>query len=98
VPQLVKLMRLWDRCDRNPKVEEKLQKELIEGLKKGQFWWKGKQEISISLPGIHYWLGKLGEALKLPCKTHIGKLEAFPRGGKKVRVWIADELRNGVLS
>ncbi len=115
------MVNKWDRCGRNPKVEEKIQKELMEGLKEGKWkrakeiqnWLKSKQEVSISLSGIYYWLGKLGGVLKVPRKTHIRKnavlaqefkeklaekLQVFPLEGKKVRVWVADEHRYGLIS
>jgi len=110
-----------DRCGRKPQVEAALQKELIRGLEEGRWkrakeiqgWLKSEKEVSISLKGVYYWLGKLGGVLKVPRKTHIRKnavqgqefkdqlaekLQGFALEGKKVRVWIADEHRYGLIS
>ncbi len=60
-----------DRCGRKPQVEGTLQKELIEGLREGRWkrakeiqqWLKSTKEVSMSLKGVYYWLGKLGGVL-----------------------------------
>lgn len=78
-----------------------------------QEWLKSDQRVSMSVKGVYYWLGKLGGVLKVPRKTHIRKnavqvqefkdqlsekLHGFRLEGKKVRVWVADEHRYGLIS
>ncbi len=110
-----------DRCGRKSQIQTKVQQKLVEGLEEGkwkrakeiQSWLKNNQDVSLSLKGVYYWLGKLGGVLKVPRKTHIRKnavqvqefkeqlaekLQAFPIEGKKVRVWVADEHRYGLIS
>ena len=69
--------------------------------------------IRLKLPGVYYWLGKLGGVLKVPRKTHAQKDAAKPpsfskrfaprlknlnvAGGKPVRIWVADEHRYGLI-
>jgi transposase len=95
--------------------------ELLSGLQAGR--WKRAKEIQqwlgqhhqtrLSVPGVYYWLGKLGGVLKVPRKTHAQKdaaaSAAFQHtlcarlrslnvdGGRRVRVWVADEHRYGLI-
>jgi transposase len=104
-----------------PKVQGRALKELQAGLQLGR--WKRAKEIQhgleerhaigLKLPGVYYWLGKLGGVLKVPRKTHAQKdVTAVARfqhtlceqlaslnvaGGKPVRLWVADEHRYGLI-
>jgi transposase len=95
--------------------------ELQAGLRQGrwkrakeiQHWLRERHAVKFKLPGIYYWLGKLGGVLKVPRKTHAQKdaaqAAAFQRtlceqlrnlnvaGGKRVRLWVADEHRYGLI-
>lgn len=95
--------------------------ELQAGLQQGrwkrakeiQHWLRERHAVKCNLPGIYYWLGKLGGVLKVPRKTHAQKdaaqAAAFQRtlcerltnlnvaGGKRVRLWVADEHRYGLI-
>ena len=78
-----------------------------------QQWLRQRHETNLSVKGVYYWLGKLGGVLKVPRKTHAQKdaaqSEEFQRtlcaqlknlnvaGGKRVRVWVADEHRYGLI-
>jgi transposase len=78
-----------------------------------QQWLRQQHQTQLSLKGVYYWLGKLGGVLKVPRKTHAQKDAAasaeFQRtlcaqlkslnvaGGKRVRVWVADEHRYGLI-
>jgi hypothetical protein len=78
-----------------------------------QAWLAQQHQTQLSLNGVYYWLGKLGGVLKVPRKTHTHKDAAasaeFQRtlcarlrslsvaGGKRVRVWVADEHRYGLI-
>jgi transposase len=78
-----------------------------------QQWLRQQHEQKLSLDGVYYWLGKLGGVLKVPRKTHAQKDAAqaaeFQRtlcaklktlnvaGGKRVRIWVADEHRYGLI-
>jgi len=78
-----------------------------------QRWLRQQHQTPLSLKGVYYWLGKLGGVLKVPRKTHAQKDAAaglaFQRtlcarlkslnvaGGKRVRVWVADEHRYGLI-
>ena len=78
-----------------------------------QPWLAQQHQTKLSLKGVYYWLGKLGGVLKVPRKTHTHKDAAasaeFQRtlcarlrnlsvaGGKRVRVWVADEHRYGLI-
>ncbi|MEY4387719.1 MAG: hypothetical protein RLY20_3002 [Verrucomicrobiota bacterium] len=78
-----------------------------------QHWLRERHAVRLQLTGIYYWLGKLGGVLKVPRKTHAQKdaaqAEEFQRtlceqltnlnvaGGKRVRVWVADEHRYGLI-
>lgn len=95
--------------------------ELQAGLQQGRWkrakdiqqWLRERHAVKFKLPGIYYWLGKLGGGLKVPRKTHAQKDAAqaavFQRtlcerltnlnvaGGKRVRLWVADEHRYGLI-
>jgi transposase len=78
-----------------------------------QHWLRERHAVKLKLTGIYYWLGKLGGVLKVPRKTHAQKdaaqAVAFQRtlceqltnlnvaGGRRVRVWVADEHRYGLI-
>jgi len=78
-----------------------------------QRWLGQKHEQRFTLDGVYYWLGKLGGVLKVPRKTHAQKdadqAAEFQRtlcaklktlsvvGGKRVRIWVADEHRYGLI-
>jgi transposase len=104
-----------------PQVQGEVLKELLIGLQAGcwkrakeiQHWLRKEHGVGLKLPGVYYWLGKLGGVLKVPRKTHAQKnaaqAEEFQRtlcaqlaslnvaGGKPVRVWVADEHRYGLI-
>lgn len=104
-----------------PQVAGKVLTELQEGLKAGRWkrakeiqqWLQQRHQKKLTLPGVYYWLGKLGGVLKVPRKTHAQKdadagtqfqqtLCARLRnlsvaGGKRVRLWVADEHRYGLI-
>jgi transposase len=81
--------------------------------KEMQQWLRERHAVRLKLTGIYYWLGKLGGVLKVPRKTHAQKdaaqAAAFQRtlcerltnlnvaGGKRVRLWVADEHRYGLI-
>ena len=77
-------------------------------------WLVADHGIAMSLKGVYYWLGKVGGVLKVPRKTHarkdVAKSESFkselaqqlagldlPKG-KRLRVWMVDEHRYGLIS
>jgi putative transposase len=78
-----------------------------------QQWLRQRHETKLTVKGVYYWLGKLGGVLKVPRKTHAQKdadaAVQFQRtlcaqlknlnvaGGKRVRVWVADEHRYGLI-
>ena len=78
-----------------------------------QQWLRERHAVKFKLTGVYYWLGKLGGVLKVPRKTHARKdaaqSAAFVRtlgerltnlnvaGGRRVRVWVADEHRYGLI-
>jgi transposase len=78
-----------------------------------QQWLRERHAVKLKLTGVYYWLGKLGGVLKVPRKTHARKDAAqaaeFQRtlctrltnlngaGGRRVRVWVADEHRYGLI-
>ena len=104
-----------------PQVKGDACKELLAGLQSGrwkrakeiQHWLRDRHQIRLKLPGVYYWLGKLGGVLKVPRKTHAQKdaaaAEAFQHtlcaqlasltvaGGRPVRLWVADEHRYGLI-
>jgi transposase len=104
-----------------PQVHGDARKELLAGLQSGrwkrakeiQHWLRERHAIRLKLPGVYYWLGKLGGVLKVPRKTHAQKdaaaAEAFQQtlgaqlanlnvaGGRPVRLWVADEHRYGLI-
>jgi transposase len=78
-----------------------------------QQWLGQRHQIQLGLSGVHYWLGKLGGVLKVPRKAHARKnaeqVAAFRQqlcaklkslnipSGKKVRIWVIDEHRYGLI-
>jgi transposase len=76
-------------------------------------WLHERHETKLTVKGVYYWLGKLGGVLKVPRKTHAQKDAArsaqFQQtlcaqlkslnvaGGKRVRVWVADEHQYGLI-
>jgi transposase len=78
-----------------------------------QQWLRERHQVKLYLTGVYYWLGKLGGVLKVPRKTHVKKDAAqaaeFQRtlcerlaslnvgGGRRVRIWVADEHRYGLI-
>ena len=78
-----------------------------------QHWLRERHAVKLQLTGVYYWLGKLGGVLKVPRKTHARKDAAqateFQRtlcerlrnlnvaGGRRVRLWVADEHRYGLI-
>jgi transposase len=104
-----------------PQVQGAACKELLAGLQSGrwkrakeiQHWLRERHQIRLKLPGVYYWLGKLGGVLKVPRKTHAQKdaaaAERFQQtlgeqlanlsvaGGRPVRLWVADEHRYGLI-
>lgn len=78
-----------------------------------QQWLVQRHRQKMGLSGVYYWLGKLGAVLKVPRKTHAHKDAAAAvefqqtlcaklknlnvAGGKRVRVWVADEHRYGLI-
>ena len=104
-----------------PSVQGKVLEEFHEGLKQGRWkrakeiqrWLASQHKVKLALPGVYYWLGKLGGVLKVPRKTHAKKDAAaaaeFQRtlcdrlrslnvaGGRPVRIWVADEHRYGLI-
>lgn len=104
-----------------PQVHGSALAQLQEGLREGR--WKRAKEIQqrlrdrhavkLKLPGVYYWLGKLGGVLKVPRKTHAQKdaaqSAAFQRtlcerlknlnvgGGRPMRLWVVDEHQYGLI-
>lgn len=78
-----------------------------------QQWLRREHQVQIGLKGVYYWLGKLGGVLKVPRKAHAKKDAAqaaeFQQtlceklknlsvaGGKRVRIWVMDEHRYGLI-
>jgi len=78
-----------------------------------QQWLAQQHQVKISIHGVYYWLGKLGGVLKLPRKAHVKKdarqAAEFQQtlcemlknlnvaGGKRVRIWVVDEHRYGLI-
>lgn len=92
-------------------LREQLRQGRFRRGKDAQAWLAGRS-IRLALPTVYYWLGKAGGVLKMPRKTHARKdatkAQAFKetlaqnlgevaRGARKVRVWVADEHRYGLL-
>jgi len=118
---LVGLLERQHGGSAEPQVQGAVLKELQEGLRSGrwkrakeiQHWLRERHAVGLKLPGVYYWLGKLGGVLKVPRKTHAQKdaaaTEEFQRtlcerlaslnvaGGKPVRLWVADEHRYGLI-
>jgi transposase len=74
--------------------------------------WLAQKGGHLALTTIYYWLGKAGGVLKVPRKTHAKKdaarvaefratlaqqLAALGAGAQRVRIWVADEHRFGLL-
>jgi transposase len=105
-----------------PQVQGPILEELLAGLQAGQWkrardiqhWLQHRHQVRLALPGVFYWLGKLGGVLKVPRKTHAKKdaaqASAFQQqlcaklkslniaSGTKVRIWVLDEHRYGLIS
>jgi len=77
-----------------------------------QRWLAGRTGRQLALNTIYYWLGKVGGVLKVPRKAHTKqdparvaefratlaqKLGAVSAGAERVRLWVADEHRYGLL-
>jgi len=78
-----------------------------------QQWLQQRHNVKLGLTGVHYWLGKLGGVLKVPRKAHAKKnaeqAAEFQQqlcatlksltipSGKKVRIWVIDEHRYGLI-
>jgi transposase len=78
-----------------------------------QQWLRQQHQIKLGLTGVHYWLGKLGGVLKVPRKAHAKKnaeqVAEFQQqlcaklksltipSGRKVRLWVIDEHRYGLI-
>jgi len=78
-----------------------------------QRWLALRHRKKLGLSGVYYWLGKLGGVLKVPRKTHAqqdaaataefqqtlcAKLKSLNvAGGKRWRLWVADEHRYGLI-
>ena len=78
-----------------------------------QRWLALRHRKKLGLTGVYYWLGKLGGVLKVPRKTHAQKdavaTAEFQQtlcaklknlnvaGGKRLRLWVADEHRYGLI-
>jgi transposase len=77
-----------------------------------QRWLAERTGRKLALTTIYYWLGKVGGVLKVPRKAHTKqdparvaefratlaqKLGAVSAGAERVRVWVADEHRYGLL-
>ena len=104
-----------------PQIKGDVRTELLAGLQSGrwkrareiQHWLRDRHAIRLKLPGVYYWLGKLGGVLKVPRKTHAQKDAAAAgkfqqtlceqlaslnvAGGRAVRLWVADEHRYGLI-
>ena len=92
---------------------EKLKMGEFRRAKEVQAWLFQRTQKRLALRTLYYWLGKVGGVLKMPRKTHLKKdaaqVEAFRREAaeriarlvsdseRKVRVWVADEHRYGLL-
>lgn len=74
--------------------------------------WLAQKGGHLALTSIYYWLGKAGGVLKVPRKTHAKKdaakvaefratlaqtLTVLGAGAERVRIWVADEHRFGLL-
>jgi transposase len=85
------LLQRQYRGGRKATLHGKLQEQLVEKLRTGEFrraqeiqqWVRQKTGRELALPTIYYWLGKVGGVLKMPRKTHTQKdaaeVEAFRR-------------------
>lgn len=77
-----------------------------------QAWLKKHERLSVKLHAVYYWLGKAMWVLKMPRKTHVKKdaaksvefretlaekLAVEGAGAERVRVWVADEHRHGLI-
>lgn len=104
-----------------PRIHGAVLVQLQQGLREGrwkrakeiQHWLRERHAVRLQLPGVYYWLGKLGGVLKVPRKTHAHKdaaeADVFQQtlcerlaslnvaGGRRVRLWVADEHRYGLI-
>ena len=78
-----------------------------------QQWLRTEHAVSLELSSVYYWLGKLGGVRKVPRRTHAQKDAAQGKefqetladrlvtlnvaGDRKVRLWVADEHRYGLI-
>lgn len=93
---------------------ERLKKGGFKRAKEMRRWLAAEHKVNMSLDGVYYWLKKLGGVWKVPRRTHAKKDErqaqefketlaqkllalGLPRGAK-VRLWVADEHRYGLIS
>ena len=91
---------------------EALRQGRFRRAKEVQAWLKKDHDKTMALNTIYYWLGKVGGVLKMPRKTHAkkdaAKAEEFKQklpeklaehsvGADKVRLWVYDEHRYGLL-
>jgi len=93
---------------------EKLKQGCWKTAKDIKAWLLKEHDIKLSLSGVYYWLRKLGASLKWPRKRHhkqdpqevqqfkqqaVNRLLALPiPRDKRVRIWIQDEHRYGLIS
>ena len=100
-------------CTLQAELVEKLKAGQFRRAKEVQAWVLERTEKKLSLQTLYYWLGKVGGVLKMPRKTHLKKdaaqVEAFreqaadriaalvSEPAQRVRVWVADEHRYGLL-
>jgi hypothetical protein len=92
-------------------LREQLRQGRFKRAREAQKWLAGRA-ARLALSTVYYWLGKAGGVLKVPRKTHakkdVAKARAFRKklperlvalagGHKRVRVWVADEHRYGLL-
>lgn len=80
----------------------------------GDTWLEQERGIKMNIWGVYYWLKKLKAKLKVPRKTHAKQdpeeMEAFKQNivdklnefeipdNQRVRVWVEDEHRYGLIS
>ncbi len=77
-----------------------------------QSWLERNEKLSVKLHAVYYWLGKALWVLKMPRKTHVKKdaaksvefrqtlaekLAVEGAGAERVRIWVADEHRHGLI-
>jgi transposase len=95
-------------------IREKLATGDFKRAKELRSWLREKHGVELGLKAMYYWLGKVGGVLKVPRKTHARKDAAAAQafkvdladrlaklgvpGGTRVRIWMADEHRYGLIS